>query len=414
MIFTICPNYWQRNFYCDKCGAMNKSGPRWHCQLHRKDICTKCEPGRDVSKVKRGVRCPKGEHWMCWSKNMNPRRKTYMCLDCSRCYINSALRWHCKEHDVDLCPECEPGMAQRLQPGHRVKWMGSSDRAKILMENVGNGDTNLGKLSNDSIGKVKHMVDDEWVAVKFPEGTWDIKRIELLIVDGRGAVEGLCCQCGALGIPGWRDPDIDDFFCEVCWAAFLAEPGESVPAVPASGELPWDQQQSKAGQDGQGQRQASGEPKLQVCWDRDVGVRFVPAAAAPEDAAELQGEAAAFELGEQVLVVGLQERPEHNGRRGQVIRFDAQAGKYVIRPEGGAKLAKLKPENLRALPGGPCSPPSQAAAPSGTPAAEGELPPGWRSARDRGTGREYYWPAHDRQAVTWVRPLAPAAAAAQA
>uniref|UniRef100_A0A7S4W6H0 WW domain-containing protein n=1 Tax=Alexandrium monilatum TaxID=311494 RepID=A0A7S4W6H0_9DINO len=40
------------------------------------------------------------------------------------------------------------------------------------------------------------------------------------------------------------------------------------------------------------------------------------------------------------------------------------------------------------------------------------LPWGWRSARDPGSGLEYYWPVNDRAAVTWDRPLAPAPGAA--
>mmetsp|Transcript_68233 Transcript_68233/g.188829 ORF Transcript_68233/g.188829 Transcript_68233/m.188829 type:complete len:487 (-) Transcript_68233:108-1568(-) len=35
------------------------------------------------------------------------------------------------------------------------------------------------------------------------------------------------------------------------------------------------------------------------------------------------------------------------------------------------------------------------------------LPWGWRSARDPGSGLDYYWPVNDRAAVTWDRPTLP-------
>jgi len=351
---------------------------------------------------------------MSWSRNWNPRRRTYLCQECHRCYINNAFRWHCTQDDVDFCPQCEPGIAQKLRPGMRVKWMGSSQKSKALMENVGNGDTNLISVQDESIGKLKHIVDDDWAAVTFPEGTWDFKRVDLLIVDERDKIEGLCCECGALGIPGWNDPDIDDFFCEVCWEKFLAEPENGVEdgentcpknETQPPKEIPWDKKYAQ-------ENEIPLDPKQKIYWDRDVGVRVVSA---------ISEEEAAFKPGTDILVVNLVERPENNGLRGQVIRFDKDAKKYVIQPEGSEKLVKLRPENIKAVPIHRCrnwwnSEDQVLAEDSWRPTTKKEIEKpvdeplleGWKSAWDKATGKEYYWPVHDRSAVTWDRPVASA------
>lgn len=417
MVFTTCPNYWQRGYYCDKCQALHKAGARWHCTLHRKDICVLCEPGKGEGEEKSGIKCPSGkDHWMSWAKNGNPRRKTYMCAECGRCYMNRSLRWHCRVHDVDLCFDCEPGLAQRLRAGHRVKWMGSSEKTKALMENIGNGDTNLLKVAADSIGEVKHLVDDEWAAVSFPEGTWDIKRTDLLTVTDKNAVAGMCGRCGCLGVPGREDPETDVFYCEGCCGDLVTEtdstPEGKSPDVTCEKHAPvidhvapWDYSRAQ-------EQQTSREPKQRIYWDRDVGVRLASAATG-----------SCFEPGSEVVVVNLLDRPENNGRGGEVVRYDATDNRYVVRPEGTMKQVKVRPENLAAVPehrycrwwqndelevktknvqefaNGQASSPQR---------LRDALPEGWRSAVDPSSGRQYYWPLADRSQVSWERPTAPA------
>merc|ERR1712232_342336 len=97
-----------------------------------------------------------------------------------------------------------------------------------------------------------------------------------------------------------------------------------------------------------------------------------------------------------------------------------QAQKYIVRPDGGGKLVMLKPENVA------YQAPHRARnwwgnedevtneiwkarkeLPNAAP-VDAPLPEGWKSAKDARSGLKYYWPAHDRSAVTWERPTEPA------
>jgi len=55
-----------------------------------------------------------------------------------------------------------------------------------------------------------------------------------------------------------------------------------------------------------------------------------------------------FVPGTWVRVVGLLGRPQDNGRKAEVIFFDANAGCYIARPQGMKGLVKLKPRNVEA------------------------------------------------------------------
>ena len=64
----------------------------------------------------------------------------------------------------------------------------------------------------------------------------------------------------------------------------------------------------------------------------------------PEPEPELQ-----FAAGDLVEVAGLQAAPQHNGKRGEVLRFDVVKGRFVLKIPGMKKLA-VKPANVRERP----------------------------------------------------------------
>ena len=45
-----------------------------------------------------------------------------------------------------------------------------------------------------------------------------------------------------------------------------------------------------------------------------------------------------FEVGDDVEVHSLEKRPEYNGKGGKLVAFDAQAGRWEVRLEGGSSL----------------------------------------------------------------------------
>jgi hypothetical protein len=53
-----------------------------------------------------------------------------------------------------------------------------------------------------------------------------------------------------------------------------------------------------------------------------------------------------FEEGAEVCISGLVERPEDNGTTAEVIRYDAEKTKYVVRTHAAQKKVMVKPENL--------------------------------------------------------------------
>lgn len=81
-----------------------------------------------------------------------------------------------------------------------------------------------------------------------------------------------------------------------------------------------------------------------------------------------------FDAGTMVVVEGLSGRPELNGKRGRVLNFVADKGRFAVElPKRGGELAServlLKPANLRPAPAEPEAPASKA--PS-APAATGD------------------------------------------
>ena len=50
-----------------------------------------------------------------------------------------------------------------------------------------------------------------------------------------------------------------------------------------------------------------------------------------------------------VKVVGLKNAPEHNGKRGKLVSFDAERGRWEVRMRSG-KAMKIKSENLASDP----------------------------------------------------------------
>ena len=45
-----------------------------------------------------------------------------------------------------------------------------------------------------------------------------------------------------------------------------------------------------------------------------------------------------FEVGDDVEVHSLEKRPDYNGKGGKLVAFDAQAGRWEVRLEGGSSL----------------------------------------------------------------------------
>ena len=58
---------------------------------------------------------------------------------------------------------------------------------------------------------------------------------------------------------------------------------------------------------------------------------------------------AAALIGKPITIAGLVAKPELNGRRGVVLSFDAERGRYHVRVDQSREVVALKPDNLEGL-----------------------------------------------------------------
>jgi len=62
-----------------------------------------------------------------------------------------------------------------------------------------------------------------------------------------------------------------------------------------------------------------------------------------------QSDSMKFRPGMKVTISGLSKAPELNGKSGTIQRFDAAAGRYVVKVDGSGSEKSLRPDNLTAM-----------------------------------------------------------------
>jgi len=103
-------------------------------------------------------------------------------------------------------------------------WM-TGGQVKGMLERIESQLRNHGKVSLPSLHR--HVILDSWLKPKVGQilasGLHNLTAeagAEMLQKHKVGSVQGNCQECKAVGVKGWQDPDIDDFFCEKCWLTF--------------------------------------------------------------------------------------------------------------------------------------------------------------------------------------------------
>jgi hypothetical protein len=117
------------------------------------------------------------------------------------------------------------GIHEAVQPLKMGKLWMTGNQVVHLLKRIELQLRSHGKVSLPSLHR--HVILDSWLKPtvgqvlssrmdKLLEGFTE----EELATQRVGLVKGTCQECKTADASGWRDPDIEDFFCEPCWRQF--------------------------------------------------------------------------------------------------------------------------------------------------------------------------------------------------